>query len=110
RQTLEAVNGVTQAELDWTSPGLTNTIGTLLYHSVLARDAVPQPGSWSRIAFPCGTWRHHSTALSGGKALTAPEPDESGIRIASPTPEDIARFQPGHVPTGGAVRTPPRRS
>jgi uncharacterized damage-inducible protein DinB len=35
RRTLEAVEGVTQEELDWTPAGLANSIGTLLYHIAL---------------------------------------------------------------------------
>jgi uncharacterized damage-inducible protein DinB len=35
RRTLEAIDGVTQEELDWTPPGLKNAIGTLLYHTAL---------------------------------------------------------------------------
>ena len=35
RRTLEALDGVTQEELDWTPPGLANSIGTLLYHTAL---------------------------------------------------------------------------
>ncbi len=32
RRTLDAIQGVTQEELDWTPPGLKNGIGTLRYH------------------------------------------------------------------------------
>ncbi len=35
RRTLDAIEGVTQEELDWTPPGLKNGIGTLLYHTAL---------------------------------------------------------------------------
>jgi uncharacterized damage-inducible protein DinB len=35
RRTLEALDGITQEELDWTPAGLTNSIGTLLYHNAL---------------------------------------------------------------------------
>jgi uncharacterized damage-inducible protein DinB len=35
RRTLEAIDGVTQDELDWTPAGLANSIGTLLYHTAL---------------------------------------------------------------------------
>lgn len=31
-RTLEAINGIDQAELDWTSPALGSTIGSILYH------------------------------------------------------------------------------
>ncbi len=34
-RTLEAVEGVTPEELDWTPAGLANSIGTLLYHTAL---------------------------------------------------------------------------
>lgn len=35
RRTLEALEGTTQEELDWTPPGLQNSIGALLYHTAL---------------------------------------------------------------------------
>ena len=35
RRTLDAVDGVTPEELDWTPAGLDNSIGTLLYHIAL---------------------------------------------------------------------------
>ena len=35
RRTLDAVDGVTPEELDWTPAGLANSIGTLLYHIAL---------------------------------------------------------------------------
>jgi uncharacterized damage-inducible protein DinB len=35
RRTLEALDGITRDELDWTPPGLANSISTLLYHTAL---------------------------------------------------------------------------
>jgi len=35
RRTVGALDGITRDELDWTPPGLTNAIGSLLYHIAL---------------------------------------------------------------------------
>jgi uncharacterized damage-inducible protein DinB len=39
QRTKERVEGLTQADLDWTPDGLTNSIGTLLYHIALIEGA-----------------------------------------------------------------------
>ena len=38
RRTLETLDGASQEEIDWTPPGLTNSIGTLLYHIALIEE------------------------------------------------------------------------